>query len=147
MGHPPTRHTIELARSNGPDTNDKKIGGLGKLQVNDSAGVRPLSRRMKHATPVILVLAAMICGISTAALNANHVFDGRIWIAWCGYGVTGALLLIAALIAVLNSKREKEKESLPPPPPSPHKTQQVNQQANPVQTVLRRKGICTVDST
>jgi len=69
---------------------------------------------MTHVNPVFLALAAMLNGIATAILNANHVFDGRSWIAWCLYGATIILLAWAAVNAVSGTKRE-EKTPAPPP--------------------------------
>src|SRR5438045_3805257 len=69
---------------------------------------------MKSVNPLILVVAAMLNAIATAILNANHVFEGRAWIAWCLYGATALLLAWAGTNAIVTSRREQEKASPPP---------------------------------
>jgi hypothetical protein len=87
-------------------------------------------RMKKDPTNLILFFAGVLIGIATAVAQSNHVFDGRLWIAYCLYGA--ALVLI--FWAVVHYFARDSQEASPTAPSASPRQYQSNEQrveANP----------------
>jgi hypothetical protein len=47
----------------------------------------------------VLFISGALIGIATAIAQVNHVFDGRVWVAWCLYGFAALLILVWVILA------------------------------------------------
>jgi hypothetical protein len=74
---------------------------------------------MKYIAPVILAVAAMLAAVTIAIINENHYLKGYGWAIPYLFALIAVLLVLAIVIAFINSRRDREKKNDSPPPPTP----------------------------
>jgi len=100
------------------------------------SGVCPLAKRMTPVISVLLAAATTLFGLAILIAKGDLLKSAPGWLVPFVFTLSAVFFLLAAILAVVNWKRERKKDAVPPPsqpppPPSVQVHQENKQEFNP----------------
>jgi hypothetical protein len=91
------------------------------------SGVCPLAKRMTPVISVLLAAATTMFGLAILIAKGDLLKSAPGWLVPLVFTLSAYFFLLAAILAIVNWKRERKRNALPPPSPPPPSVQ-VNQE-------------------